>query len=326
MSKNCAICDETVNKKKPGIQCAASCDRFFHGQCAGLANKQLDALRMDGISWRCSDCRGVDANTRGSLVSAVGGPSPPTTRSFAAARENAGRGDLIAALDGIHSELKAIKDQQSLFSSSVNFCSDKISDFEDKLNRINEWMRATDRILRQNADIKASVSSLDSRLSELEQSARSRNIEIQGIPEKSNENLIEVVKKIAEYIDIDVNQNEIEHVHRIKPKQSDKTKIKSIIVEFRSRKIKEDFLAKSKQRRMRGDKGSSKMNIPGLSECFFVNEHLTLANKILYKEARSVAKTKLFKYVWVKNGMIFLRQDDSSRIIHVKSLNTLGDL
>ncbi|XP_044764500.1 uncharacterized protein LOC123321059 [Coccinella septempunctata] len=232
----------------------------------------------------------------------------------------------MTALDGIHTELKAIKEQQLLFSNSVTFCSDKVSDFEVKLNRIDEWMRATGKVLGQNADLKANVTSLESRINDVEQSARSKNIEIQGIPEKSNENLIEVVKKIGDYISIDLKSDKIEHVHRIKPKHSDPTKTKSIIVEFRRRKVKEDFLALSKHRRMSRDNGSSKMSIPGLSDCFFVNEHLTLANKILYKEARSAAKSKIFKYVWTKNGMIFMLKDDSSPIVHVKSFDFLSKL
>lgn len=327
MSKQCEICIEIVNRENPGIQCGASCDRFFHGKCVGLNNKQLDSLRMDGISWSCPDCRslGATAGSRRSLAPPSGIPSPPTTRFLSTTNESVSNSDLMDAMKGIYSELKEIKEQHISLTNSVTFCSDKVSDFEEKLNRITEWMRATDKILKQNATLQESVESLESRLDRLEQSARVNNVEIQGIDEKPSENLLDVVQKIGDYIDFNVVPEKVQHIHRIQSKNP-KNKTKSIILQFSNRKYKEDFLAAAKRKRMRRDDGSPRMQIAGLSEGFYINEHLTLSNKILFRETRTVAKNKQYKYTWVKDGMIFVRRDDTSRIIHIKSIDVLKNL
>ncbi|CAH1977268.1 unnamed protein product [Acanthoscelides obtectus] len=54
-----------------------------------------------------------------------------------------------------------------------------------------------------------------------------------------------------------------------------------------------------------------------VSVTVYVNEHLSLANKILFKEARTVAKNKKYKFVWTKGGQIFVRKDDTSKTIHI---------
>lgn len=150
----------------------------------------------------------------------------------------------------------------------------------------------------------------------MEQNARLNNVEVQGIEEKPGENLFQVVKDIANCISFDMNDGKIKHVHRVQSKNPG-IKTKSILHLFRDRKNKENFMAAAKQKRMKKDGGSAKMRIADLSDGFFINEHLTLTDKISYKETRSVAKSKLYKYTWVKNSSIFVRKDDTSRVLHV---------
>lgn len=160
-------------------------------------------------------------------------------------------------------------------------------------------------------------------MNHLEQTARPNNVLIPSIEEKPNE--IDVVQKICDYIGLDIESGKIERVHRVQSKNPN-NKVKSIVLQFSDRKNKENFLAAAKLKRMKRENGTPKMQITGLSNEFFINEHLTLANKILYKATRSAAKTKNHKYTWVKNGWIFVRKDDSSRVIHISATGALGKL
>lgn len=332
MNKQCKICKETVNRKKPGMQCSGFCERFFHGQCLGIAGKQLDSLRVDGIMWKCSDCRD-GARSRYSLTTPVDSSPPVDKRSTADTstkrnypERSISNNDLMAAMETITAELRAIREQQVVLSNSVTFCSDKVSDFEEKLIKINEWMRATDKILKENAKLKTDVANLELKLSDLEQSSRLNNIEIQGIPEKQNENLKTVIHEIGNYINYSIASEKIEYVHRVQLNKNSNNKIKNIIVRFNNRNEKENFLAAAKQKRMRKENGSPRMEIKGISDNFYINEHLTLENKILFKQTRSVAKEKHYKYTWTKNGMVFIRKDDTSRIVLVRNTNILENL
>ncbi|CAG9817180.1 unnamed protein product [Phaedon cochleariae] len=334
MSKQCRICTENVGRKKPGIQCSGFCERFFHGDCLGFGSKQLDSLRVDGITWKCNDCRSTESHSRYSLTAAatMDTASPLTTKQQkqdvrsrsddSLTGDNVSNRDLLAAMDNMTKELRAFREQQVVLSNSVSFCSDKVSDSEEKLNKINEWMRATDKLLKENTKLKTDIANLESKVNDLDQAGRLNNIEIQGIPEKANENLNTIVQKICNYIEFETTPDKIEYIHRVQLNKNSTNKIKNIILRFGSRNEKEKCLAAAKQKRMKRDNGSSKMEIEGVSDNFFINEHLTLHNKILYKEARLAAKQNKYKYSWTKNGMVFIRRDDTSRIIHIYQPNS----
>lgn len=58
----------------------------------------------------------------------------------------------------------------------------------------------------------------------------------------------------------------------------------------------------------------------------YISEHLTQANKSLHAITRIWAKEHKFKYVWVRNGKIFLRKDDENParlVLHQDFLKTL---
>ncbi|KAG5897695.1 hypothetical protein JTB14_011505 [Gonioctena quinquepunctata] len=40
----CKICNKTVNRKNPGLQCGSFCARFHHGHCISVVGNQLDSL------------------------------------------------------------------------------------------------------------------------------------------------------------------------------------------------------------------------------------------------------------------------------------------
>ncbi|VEN45376.1 unnamed protein product [Callosobruchus maculatus] len=56
-----------------------------------------------------------------------------------------------------------------------------------------------------------------SRLNDMDQQSRMNNIEIHGVPEKNNENLIEIVKDVGKYVNFEVNIGKIDYVHRVQP-------------------------------------------------------------------------------------------------------------
>ena len=68
------------------------------------------------------------------------------------------------------------------------------------------------------------------------------------------------------------------------------------------------------------------MKIEGLSDNLYINEHLTLSNKILYKEVRAAAKAKNYKFFWTKNGSIFVRKSDTSRVLLIKNKDGIRDM
>lgn len=55
----------------------------------------------------------------------------------------------------------------------------------------------------------------------------------------------------------------------------------------------------------------------------YVIEHLSPSNKALHAAARLRAKEKKYKYVWIRNGKIFVRKADHSDFIMIKDTSSL---
>ncbi|CAH2088836.1 unnamed protein product [Euphydryas editha] len=74
---------------------------------------------------------------------------------------------------------------------------------------------------------------------------------------------------------------------------------------------------------------SKVINVPiteGEKTPVFISEHLTSASRDIHAAARLFAKEKQYRYVWSRNGNIFLRKSAASDVIFVKSKNILKNL
>ena len=58
----------------------------------------------------------------------------------------------------------------------------------------------------------------------------------------------------------------------------------------------------------------------------FLKENLTPQRHLLLKEAEVFAAKKNFKFIWTKNGQVFLRKHEDSSIIYVRCSADLDEL
>nr|CAH7748148.1 unnamed protein product [Callosobruchus chinensis] len=122
---------------------------------------------------------------------------------------------LITMMQDMQTDLRQIREQQVSLVDSVTFCSEKISDFETTLLKFDEYVRKTEKLIQENHELKTEVTNLQNRLNSMEQHSRTNNIEIQGVPEKRNENLMEIVKDIGKHVNCDINADKIDYIHRV---------------------------------------------------------------------------------------------------------------
>lgn len=65
----------------------------------------------------------------------------------------------------------------------------------------------------------------------------------------------------------------------------------------------------------------------GLSNLYiYIVEDLSPSNKALHAATRIKAKEKNYKYVWLRNGKIFVKKSDGSDYILIKNMNDLNKL
>lgn len=308
----CGICTKNVNSKMPGLQCGGRCLNFFHSKCVNLNKQDLIRFKDPGSYWCCPSCR----TTSGINTSVVMGDEDNI--------ESVGDiNTILNIMQSIQADIKSLHNKYDLVLDSVKFCSEKITTFEATLSKLNEKVNKIEKISNENSALKHEVNNLQTRVEQLEQYTRINNLEIQGVPEKPNENIYHILEKIGDGINCPITPNDVDIAHRV-AHMSPKPQPKAIIVRFLSRKKRDEVLGAAKLKyKLTSNNGSIGLKIEDISNKLFINEHLTSQNKLLLKNAKDVAREKHFKYVWVRYGHVFMRRDDRSPVL---KLNVLSDL
>lgn len=311
MLSKCAACDKNINRNHPGIQCRGFCSNSFHTNkiCSELSKDQAEVFKTAiGATWICEICRSSERN----LNDDIGGGRSNARRS---SMYGISRADNIDSSD-IHEELRIIRE-------SVTFCSNKVSDFEATLKKLADYMKLTDKLKEENEHLKSELNAISVKMSLAEQSSRSNNIEITGVPERKNEDLVKVVQNIGCFIDYKIEDSMVDYVHRV-PTRNAEGQPKNIILRLMSKRYRDNMIAAAKAKVRESPK--KRLILDGASSPIYLNEHLTQTNKAIFKEARAFAKQKQLKFVWVRNGNVFLRKDDRSKVIHVKNIAALDSI
>lgn len=89
---------------------------------------------------------------------------------------------------------------------------------------------------------------------------------------------------------------------------------------------KQEFLNARKVRRNLcvrdlGDEWKKSVN-----NTIYINEHLTIQNKILLNKCRDFKKNANIKHLWVKNGKIYMRKADNTKVFVILNQDCLNDV
>nr|XP_022911404.1 uncharacterized protein LOC111422435 [Onthophagus taurus] len=204
---------------------------------------------------------------------------------------------------------------------SVQFCSQRVTDFEATVKRFQDQLKIIDKLNAENMSLRKQVDDLSGRVGDLEQYSRRNNLELQGVPEKDNEDLLMVLKTMGDFIGVPVSSTDVDAAHRVphgpgNQNQNRGTNPKGIVVRFCSRLTRDNFLAAAKLKKRSGPPGSPPgLSIDGVSECCFINEHLTPANKFLLSNVRKAAREKGYKFVWTRDCRVYVRKNETARPI-----------
>lgn len=227
----------------------------------------------------------------------------------------------------LNSELKTVSAEIKDMKDSMNFMNTK---FEEMLREQNEAKAIIADLKAENASLTSTVKDLSARLNSIEQNARSKNVEIQCVPEKKNENVIEIVTKISKVINCNVSSENIASCTRIAKLNPGHPRPRSIVAQFSTIQTRDKFMAAvinyNKQKPLHDKLNSANLDIDGPKTPIYVVDHLSPANKALHAAARTAAKQKGYKHVWVRSGRIYMRKSDDSNYILVKDMDTVKNL
>lgn len=321
-SSKCGGCGQKVGRNSGGVQCE-SCAVWFHGKCADIPKGTAAAFSGPGAFWKCKLCRSPESRRRSALL------LPPSTVSSESLPHVATLDSVMDAIRELRADMKLMNCKHNDVVESIQFCSSKVSDFEGVLNELHKQFKLVEKVTAENVSLKKQMGELTARVSELEQYSRRSNLELQGVPQKNGEDLVKIVHTIGDSLGVALSPSDLDAIHRVPhgPGRAPNSNPKAIVMRFCSRMVRDRFLAAARLKRRSAPKGSGPgLAVDGVSTCFFINEHLTQANKILLGNTKRMAKERSYKYVWSRDCKIFVRKGDDSRPILIRCSDDIDKL
>lgn len=299
----CQICNKGFSHNAYRATCT-KCSSDFHLKCIKIGKDDYAKLK----SWNCYNCFNPDL--RGGIKSSVGDIS---------------LSDVIAEMRNFRKEMI---DANKEMTQSMNTYSSWIADNSEQIKQVGESVKSIvqqlEELRQENLNLKKDNKMLTTRLNVLEQSMKENIVEIQGVPFRKDENIINLLKKISTVIGFDFKDEMIDNYFRYKFAGMDPAKPTGIVVRFLRKQDKMTFMSRRRERRNLNsrDLGFNE----GDATVIYINDSLTKERRTLLKMAREVKNAKNYTYLWVKNGRIYVRKNEGDRFIIIDSKEDLDKL
>lgn len=352
----CSVCRGPLPKRE--FLTCFSCKLTYDIDCANVSPKRFALMEPRHKStWKCKDCYAKQpkagdstpktpiANLNNVSPSDGQGQSNVTIRAKSAlppphsqsppcyVTEDSLRQilklELSAAITStikelVTTELKNLNEKITSYHDSMMFLNQQ---YEDLNAHLQETSAVVTELKKDNERLKATVSDLTGRLNTVELHMRECNVEINGVPENRSENLIDTMVQLTKAVENPLTPDDIQHVTRVAKLNRDNDKPRAIVAKLRNPRIRDQVLAAVTKfnKKYSQDKLSTRhLGIGGTRSPVFVSEHLTPGNKHLHAAARKKAKEMSYKFVWVRNGRVYVRKDETHQALSVRSLDSLN--
>lgn len=322
---NCDKCNNEILIND--LIACANCKRSLHYKCAGIEEKGFrKMLPMNKMKWKCTTCKEpkLIITPQKDTHSILSLDFDKLTTYIDKKFENFDKQFQRLKEDIQTDFLKRMESEMTEIKLSIDFMSEK---FDKSKATLDEKIKLIIELQNDNKTLKTENLELSNRLSTLEQHSRESNVEIQCVPEHSSENLVNLSIQLASAVSGSLQESDIMAVHRVAKMNRDSNRPRSIILRLRSPRCRDALLAAVKTYNKANPSAklnSSHLGIGGsVPSPVYVSEHLIPATRQLHAATRQFSKTNGIKFVWVRNGKVFLRKDEQSHSCPIYNLDTL---
>ncbi|CAK1577850.1 unnamed protein product [Parnassius mnemosyne] len=154
----------------------------------------------------------------------------------------------------------------------------------------------------------------------MEQRTLSCSLEISGITSNVKANEVTITQEIAKKLDLDTGS--IVCARRLPTRRENPG---NIIVELRSKDARDQWIEAGKKAQLTLSVFGKNVPSEQAGIRIFIREALSPYMKTLYYNARNSLKTS-HKYVWCKNGLIYCRKTDDSKVLIIRSNQDISKL
>lgn len=296
MSAICGVC----NKDGGEIKCCI-CEVRFHVNC--IKDDVKGTKTRSYKDFKCKTCREQNVPE----VSAESDLKEFITKSLDDYKKH------------LLSELALFKTEMIEMTNLVQFISDKIDKtnllMEKISNEMSEVRKEIQEVRVKNASLTTEVNELKERLRNLEQYSRRSNIELSGIPETQNENVLQIVKDVGAALGLEVDESQVSAAHRIPAYNKERNP--SLIVQFQKKIVKDEWVNKYKENKSFSAK---QINPAFPDQRVYLNDHLSPENKLFLKALKNKCKDIGYTYAWCRDGKFFARKSAGDRCLKISSM------
>ncbi|CAB3258383.1 unnamed protein product [Arctia plantaginis] len=315
------------------------CMKMYHYACLSFIQSYVLPA-----TWLCADCLNDDMSaeltpSRNITTTRGNKKQPPQTSSYfnissedvrsmiQETLKNELKAQLSIFSDLLNSnlsrELHPIKEQMEQMNDSMTYMNNQYEDLLKEYSTCKEELKV---LQVENSSMKNTITDLNARLNQLEQQTRSNNIEIQCLPEKKQENLLEVVTELSKVVGCNIEPRDIMHCTRVAKLNPKNPRPRSIVVQLASPRIRDQLLAATityNKSNVESKLNTTHLGYLGPKTPIFVSEHLSANNRALHTAARIKAKEIGYQYVWIRGGRIYMRKTQEAEHILIRDMDTL---
>ncbi|KAK9876370.1 hypothetical protein WA026_012679 [Henosepilachna vigintioctopunctata] len=318
---NCELCEKTFLKSKYKLLCF-KCDLWICQKCTNLDATAIRDLINEDKNWICRICE-KNKNTRRSIIKPKyvtsadqiseeesGTEHAPSQKKFTLEDVNK---IMQRNHDSLKSEMKGFKKDILELQHSVQFLSDSFEELQRENKSVKRLLEEERKDLNK---ANTRISYLEEKLEIIDQEKRERNIMIMNAPIQENENTQDVAHKIIKHVGVHLETNNF-LAKRISVKNNS-----PILVQLNDVNTKLSILKKRKEA------GDVTMKDCGFSEdnVVYFNHDLSKNKQELFAKTRKYKIDNNYKYVWIKNGNIYLRKTESSPALVIRREDDLKRL
>ncbi|CAN8013773.1 unnamed protein product [Ixodes persulcatus] len=300
---DCLVCFKSVSPDAAFLKCA-ECSNLYHiGKCSGVAKKAHKNMSVGALSaWICNTCKVNRQRLSGETSEDVSSASKEAIGGSGVQGLDA----LTAQITEVNAKLMTVLNRTEKIEKALDVQGAKHDSILTKLEVNEEKGNGMETALAALNAQGAQILSLKTAVDNAEQYSRRKNIEIHGVKEYENENLVTVVTDLATKLQLPPPTSQsIETAHRLRAREG---RTAPILVRFTERSTRDMWIKK-------------RVSLKG--EGIYVNENLTRTLKNLFWNTKKTAREKNYKFVWVRNGKIFVKEKDGSPVIRIENENDL---
>ncbi|CAG9137821.1 unnamed protein product [Plutella xylostella] len=181
--------------------------------------------------------------------------------------------------------------------------------------------------------LEQAIEDLKMELQDRDQDLLENDIQITHIPETKAENPLHLVKVIAVKLGMTLDERDIVSAVRVgalrpaagaaEGAAAAAARARPLAVRLARRATRDELLCAMRVRR---GLTTADMGLEGEPKRFYINERLTKLNRQLFGKARDLGKRFSWRFIWTKDGRVFLRQAEGKPSFRIRCVNDLTNI